>query len=332
MFTLGSYAFDNNLALAPMAGVTDAVFRKICKEKGAGIVVGEMLSAKLSLKTEKKGKTAFRVANLDEPSPRIIQLLGNDPEEMAEAARFNVEKGADIIDINMGCPAKKVCKKAAGSSLLRDEGLVRAILEAVVDSVDVPVTLKTRTGWSEEQKNIIDIAQIAQSAGIQMLTVHGRTREQKFNGDAEYDILSDVKKNIDIPFLVNGDIDSPQKAQQVLEQTQADGLMIGRAAQGNPWLFQEISAFLTDGTILPRPELPDIKKTILSHLSGIHLLYGEYSGARIARKHIGWYFEYLPNMQQKAKAFFKISDAEQQLDFIQNHLTLNDLNAKLTAV
>lgn len=316
MLTVGRYTFANALALAPMAGVTDRVFRDICREKGAGMVVGEMLSAKMTLKGSKKAKTQLRIASHDEPEPRIIQLLGNDPDEMAQAAQYNVQQGAQIIDINMGCPAKKVCKKAAGSSLLKDEHLVSEILQAVVQAVDVPVTLKTRLGWSEEHKNIIRISQIAQEAGIQLLTVHGRTREQRFNGVARYELLAEVKRQLDIPLLVNGDIDSPEKARDVLALTQADGLMIGRPAQGNPWIFKEIEHFLATGKHRDRPSLEEQKNTMLTHLVGLHALYGEFSGTKIARKHIGWYFEHLPFSAASLQRFFSLTTPEQQLDFI----------------
>ncbi len=284
---LGPCTLTNNLIVAPMAGVTDRPFRQLCRRLGAGMAVSEMVSSNSLLWGSEK---TLRRANHDgEPEPKSVQLAGADPAMMAEAARHNVDRGAQIIDINMGCPAKKVCNVQAGSALLRDESLVVRILEAVVRSVDVPVSLKIRTGWDRDHRNGVRIAQIAETAGIQALAVHGRTRADAFQGEAEYETIAAIRAAVRIPVIANGDIDSPQKARQVLEKTGADGVMIGRAAQGRPWIFREIAHFLRTGTLLPEPSPEEIRDILLGHLSDLYAFYGEHLGVRIARKHISWY-------------------------------------------
>jgi len=288
---IGSYQLSNNLILAPMAGITDRPFRELCKQFGAGLAVSEMVASNPALREHKR--TLLKAEHNGETGLRSVQILGTDPRQMAEAARFNARRGAQIIDINMGCPAKKVCSVAAGSALLRDEVLVGKILDAVVNAVDIPVTLKIRTGWDEENRNAAAIARIAENAGIAALTIHGRTRACKFNGQAEYETIRTVKQTIGIPVIANGDIDSPEKARTVLDATGADAIMIGRAAQGNPWLFEQINHFLKTGKAIEKPTLAAIHNTIVSHLEKLYGFYGDVSGVRIARKHIAWYFNHI---------------------------------------
>jgi len=284
---IGTYSLANNLVLAPMAGVTDRPFRQLCRRLGAGLAVSEMVTSNASL--WKSNKTRLRLVHDGEHSPRAVQIAGADPVMMANAARFNVDNGAEIIDINMGCPAKKVCKVMAGSALMRDEGLVGRILDAVVSAVDVPVTLKIRTGWDPEHRNGPSVAKIAEEAGIAALAVHGRTRDCGFRGNAEHDTVKRIKQHVNMPVLVNGDIRSARDAAGVLEETGADGVMIGRAAQGNPWIFREIAHFLSKGTERAQPTASEVAGTLLEHLDALYTFYGEYRGVRIARKHIGWY-------------------------------------------
>jgi tRNA-dihydrouridine synthase B len=284
---IGPYKLQNNLFVAPMAGVTDRPFRQLCKKLGAGMAVSEMVSSNSLLWGSKK--TLRRADHSGENEPRSVQIVGADPKMMAQAAQFNVEHGAQIIDINMGCPAKKICKVAAGSALLKDEPLVASILEAVVRAVDVPVTLKIRTGWDKENRNGPDIARIAEDTGIQALAVHGRTRACAYKGDAEYDTIARIKSSVSIPVIANGDINSPEKARQVLHYTGADGVMIGRAAQGRPWIFREIRHYLETGEHLPEPALEEVRDTLLTHVENLYAFYGEYTGVRVARKHISWY-------------------------------------------
>jgi tRNA-dihydrouridine synthase B len=284
---IGPYALANRLIVAPMAGVTDRPFRKLCKRLGAGMAVSEMVASDPRLWRTTKSRR--RTDHAGEVDPISVQIAGADPQMMAQAARYNVERGAQIIDINMGCPAKKVCNAAAGSALLRDEPLVARILEAVVDAVDVPVTLKIRTGWAPEQRNAERVARIAQDAGISALTIHGRTRACGFTGEAEYATIADVKAQVDIPVIANGDIDSPEKARDVLQRTGADAIMIGRAAQGRPWLFREIQHYLDTGERLPAPAVTEVRELLLEHLQELYAFYGEEAGVRIARKHIAWY-------------------------------------------
>lgn len=284
---VGPYVLKNNLVVAPMAGVTDRPFRQLCKQMGAGMAVSEMVSSNSLLWGSEK--TRRRADHEGEVDPVSVQIAGADPAMMAEAARYNVDRGAQIIDINMGCPAKKICNVMAGSALLQNESLVGRILDAVVAAVDVPVTLKIRTGWDTQHKNARSVARIAESAGIQALAIHGRTRACAFSGYAEYDTIAAVKAEIRIPVIANGDITTPEKVKQVLEYTGADAVMIGRAAQGRPWLFREISHYLATGTHLASPEVSEIHRVMMDHLQDLYHFYGEYSGVRIARKHISWY-------------------------------------------
>lgn len=284
---IGPHLLPNNIVLAPMAGVTDRPFRELCRSHGAGLAVGEMVTADTSLWGSRK--SLRRLDHRGETAPVAVQIVGADPARLAAAARLNVANGAQIIDINMGCPAKKVCKVAAGSALLRDEDLVARILDSVVAAVDVPVTLKIRTGWEPSQRNGVRIAQIAEQAGIQMLAVHGRTRACGFGGQAEYATIRDICRAVRIPVLANGDIDSPQRAAEVLAGTGAAGIMIGRAAQGRPWLFAQIGHYLASGEQLPEPHPQQIAAIALQHIDGLYSLYGRHHGVRIARKHIAWY-------------------------------------------
>ncbi|WP_339825144.1 tRNA dihydrouridine synthase DusB [uncultured Arenimonas sp.] len=284
---IGPYAIDPRVVLAPMAGVTDKPFRMLCKQLGAGLCVSEMTTSDPRL--WKTAKSLHRTDHAGEPDPISVQIAGTVPEVMADAARHNVDNGAQIIDINMGCPAKKVCNAWAGSALMRDEALVGRILSAVVAAVDVPVTLKIRTGWAADQKNALAIARIAQDSGIAALAVHGRTRDQQYTGVAEYDTIAAVKAVLRIPVLANGDIDSPAKAAFVLRHTGADAVMIGRAAQGRPWIFREVAHYLATGETLPEPGVAEVRDILLAHLDHLHAFYGEESGVRIARKHLGWY-------------------------------------------
>jgi tRNA-dihydrouridine synthase B len=270
-----------------MAGVTDRPFRRLCREQGAGLVVGEMVTSDPSLWHTRKSR--LRMDHRGEPGPRSIQIAGGDAAMLAEAARHNAAMGAEIIDINMGCPAKKVCNKAAGSALLRDESLVAEILEAVVAAVDVPVTLKIRTGWCAESNNGVRVARLAESAGIQALAVHGRHRQQRYSGEAEYETIAAIKSAINIPVFANGDIDSPEKAAQILDYTGADAVMIGRGAQGNPWIFGEIDHYLRYGEHRTPPSDPERARVLHQHLTDLHDFYGQPMGVRIARKHLGWY-------------------------------------------
>ena len=284
---IGSVRLDNRLILAPMAGVTDRPFRQLCRRLGAGLAISEMVAADTALWGSRK--TRSRLDHSGEPGPISVQIVGSDPVAMAEAARINRDLGADLIDINMGCPAKKVCRVAAGSALLRDEALVARILAAVVAAVDVPVTLKIRTGWAPGERNAVRIARIARECGIAALAVHGRTRACGFAGQAEYDTMRAIKAEVPIPLIANGDIDSPEKASAVLDYTGADAIMVGRAAQGRPWIFRELGHYLATGARLPDPPADWIRETLLGHLEGLYGLYGVSAGVRIARKHVAWY-------------------------------------------
>ena len=307
---IGPYQLPNPVMLAPMAGVTDRPFRQLCRRLGAGWVVGEMVTADPSLWHTRKSQ--LRMDHQGEPAPRVVQIAGGDAEMLAQAARLNAELGAQIIDINMGCPAKKVCNKAAGSALLRDEPLVREILDAVVGAVDVPVTLKIRTGWDRQNKNGITVAKIAEDAGIAALSVHGRTRADLYTGEAEYDTIAAIKQAISIPVFANGDIDSPQKAKAVLDATGADALLIGRAAQGRPWIFREIEHYLRTGETLPAPSLLEVERILLEHLAALHAFYGELMGTRIARKHVGWYLATLPGAREFRAQFNRLDSTDAQ--------------------
>ena len=285
MFTIGSYQFNNILALSPMAGVSDKPFREICRENGAGFTYTEMLTSKTELWSSRKSQQ--RISFGTEPEPRIVQIAGTEPGEMALAAQKAVDLGAQIIDINMGCPAKKVCNKLAGSALMKDEALVAEILSRVVSSVSVPITLKTRNGWDANNQNVLNIAKIAQESGIQAIAVHGRTRADAYKGTARYDLISEVKQALSIPVLANGDIDSPEKAAFVLQETGVDGLLIGRAAQGKPWIFEQINAFLRHNRLTEPPSIVQIRDTVLKHLKLIYAHYGPVAGTRMCAKWSG---------------------------------------------
>ncbi|PCJ46653.1 MAG: tRNA dihydrouridine synthase DusB [Moraxellaceae bacterium] len=313
------YELHSPVILAPMAGVTDQPFRNLCRRLGAGLVVSEMVSSDPRLWQSKK--SCLRLNHDGEPEPRSVQIAGADPDMMAAAAQYNVINGAQIIDINMGCPAKKVCKKAAGSALLKDEKLVKQILTAVVNAVNVPVTLKIRTGWSPSNRNGTTIAQIAEDAGISALAVHGRTRECAYKATVEYDTIAAIKEIITIPVIANGDISSPQKAQEVLDHTAADAIMIGRGAQGNPWIFREIAHFLTTGKQLPPTSYEEVKQVMIEHLSNLHHFYGEHAGVRIARKHFGWYVQNLPISDTHRKYFNQLNTATDQIETAQSLFT-----------
>ncbi|HTS55745.1 MAG TPA: tRNA dihydrouridine synthase DusB [Burkholderiales bacterium] len=284
---IGSHILKNNLIVAPMAGVTDRPFRQLCKRLGAGMAVSEMVASNPRLWATHKSR--LRATHQGEVHPVSVQIAGADPDLMADAAKHNVDQGAQIIDINMGCPAKKVCNVAAGSALLKDEELVGRILDAVVGAVQVPVTLKMRTGWDRHHRNAVRVARIAQSAGIYALAVHGRTRACGFAGHAEYDTIAAIKSQVSIPVMANGDVDGPEKAKLVLDATRADAIMIGRAAQGRPWIFREISHYLATGQKLPPPEVSEVQSLLIDHLHDLYALYGAEAGVRIARKHISWY-------------------------------------------
>lgn len=311
-FAIGPYCVDKPVILAPMAGVTDLPFRRLCHDQGAGLVVSEMVTSDVRLWNSTKSR--HRLIHDAEVSPRSVQIAGGDPKMMAEAAQQNVELGAQIIDINMGCPAKKVCNKAAGSALLKDEALVREILESVVNSVSVPVTLKIRTGWSVDQKNGLTIAKMAEDIGIQALAIHGRTRECKFQGTAEYDTIAEIKQHLSIPIFANGDIKDPESAKFVKDYTNADGIMIGRAAQGRPWIFREINHYLETNELLAPPSLSEVRQLVINHVNALHQFYGDYLGVRIARKHVGWYLQTLADKTQFRSLFNRIDNTQEQID------------------
>ena len=308
---LGAYLLRNALFVAPMAGVTDRPFRQLCKRFGAGLAVSEMVSSKPELRETRKSR--LRTDHAGEVDPISVQIAGSDPLAMAEAARYNVGLGAQIIDINMGCPAKKVCNVAAGSALLSNEPLVTAILDAVVRAVDVPVTLKIRTGPHPGAKNAVRVARIAEAAGIRLLAVHGRTRACKFSGAVEYATIAEVKAGVGIPVIANGDIRSPEDARRVLRRTGADGVMIGRAAQGRPWIFREIEHFLATGTHMAAPRISEISAVLAEHLQGLYGFYGSEHGVRVARKHIGWYVNELPGGEAFRRDMNRIESANEQL-------------------
>jgi tRNA-dihydrouridine synthase B len=314
---IGPHKLKNNLILAPMAGVTDRPFRMLCKHYGAGMAVSEMVTSNSLLYGSEK--TLLRANHEGEVAPISVQIAGADPDMMAEAAKFNMAKGAQIIDINMGCPAKKICNVMAGSALLQKEKLVEKILTAVVKSVDIPVTLKIRTGWDKENKNASRIAKIAEDSGIQALSMHGRTRACVYKGDAEYDTIANVKQIISIPVIANGDITTPEKAKFVLEYTKADGVMIGRAAQGRPWIFREIEYFLKTGEHLARPTITEIETTTIQHVRDLYDFYGIERGHRIARKHISWYTKGLKNSAHFRFNMNQIDGATQQIEFIKHY-------------
>ncbi len=300
-----------------MAGVTDRPFRELCLRYGAGMAVSEMMSS--NPKLWKTSKSKQRMVHQGESGIRSVQIAGADPQLMADAAQFSVENGAQIIDINMGCPAKKVNKKLAGSALLRHPDIIQDILKAVVNAVDVPVTLKTRTGWDPDNKNCVQIAKLAEDCGIQALALHGRTKVCMYKGQAEYDSIKAVKQAISIPVIANGDIDSPEKAKYVLEYTGADALMIGRPAQGRPWIFQEILHFLESGTTIPELPNSEVKGILLGHVNALHTFYGEYLGPRIARKHVGWYLKEHEQAGEFRRTFNAIDVAQLQLEALEGY-------------
>ena len=308
---IGSFSLPNQVVLAPMAGVTDRPFRQLCRRLGAGLTVSEMVSSDPRLRTTPK--TLRRIDHCGEPAPRSVQIAGADPAQLAEAARFNVARGADIIDINMGCPAKKVCNVAAGSALLSDEALVGRILERVVAAVGAPVTLKIRTGPAPDRRNAVRIARIAESAGIAAVAVHGRTRKCAFTGTVEYDSIRAVKRAVSIPVIANGDITSPEQARRVLAFTGADAVMIGRAAQGNPWLPGAVAAYLRSGAIVPPPGMAERAEVLLGHLRALHAFYGEITGVRIARKHLSWHCRTYPHGERFWRGVNRVECARRQL-------------------
>jgi tRNA-dihydrouridine synthase B len=320
---IGAHTLRNGLFVAPMAGITDRPFRRLARRFGAALAVSEMVSSRPELRDSRK--TRLRLDHAGEPGPVSVQIAGSEPQMMAEAARRNVAEGAEIIDINMGCPAKKVCNAAAGSALLSDEALVARILEAVVGAVDVPVTLKIRTGPAPERRNALRIARIAESAGVQALAVHGRTRACMFTGHAEYHTIAEVKAAVRIPVIANGDIESPEDARRVLQATGADGVMVGRAAQGRPWLFREIAHYLATGERLAPPRAHEIGAVLVEHLDGLYSLYGADHGARVARKHIGWTVRALPGGEALRSSVNQLQAADAQ------RAVVNDYFARLAA-
>jgi tRNA-dihydrouridine synthase B len=328
---IGPHLIPNNLFVAPMAGVTDRAFRQLCKRLGAGLAVSEMMSSQPHLRESVKSRR--RADHSGEAEPICVQIAGADPGMLADAARYNVGLGAQVIDINMGCPAKKVCNVLAGSALLRDEQLVGRILDAVVGAVEVPVTLKIRTGWDPRQRNAVRVARIAQSAGIRLLAVHGRTRACGFTGSAEYDTIAAVKDEVSIPVVANGDIDSPEKARAVLAKTGADALMIGRAAQGRPWIFREIHHFLRTGERLPPPETAEIGALLRAHLQELHALYGEECGVRVARKHVAWYTRHLRGSAQFRQRLNVLERDDEQIAAVDRYFEqLGALGRRLTYI
>lgn len=334
---IGPYTLKNKLIVAPMAGVTDRPFRQLCKRMGAGMAVSEMVSSNSLLWGSEK--TRRRASHDGEVAPISVQIAGADPKMMADAARYNADQGAQIIDINMGCPAKKICNVMAGSALLQNETLVGKILDAVIHAIAIPVTLKIRTGWDVQHKNAVTVARIAENAGIQALAIHGRTRACAYRGEAEYDTIAAVKTSIKIPVIANGDITTPAKAKQVMEYTHADAVMIGRAAQGRPWIFREIDHYFKTGEYLPPPEVTEIHSVLINHLHDLYNFYGEYSGVRIARKHISWYtkgligsaaFRHTMNQLQTTDEqlaatntfFYQLADYGQRLSYIEDEVVM----------
>ena len=328
---IGSFNLPNQVVLAPMAGVTDRPFRRLCRRLGAGLTVSEMVTSDPRLRTTRK--TLQRIDHSGEPAPRSVQIAGADPARLADAARYNVARGADIIDINMGCPAKKVCNVAAGSALLSDEPLVGRILERVVAAVDVPVTLKIRTGPAPDRRNAVRIARIAESAGIAAVAVHGRTRKCAFRGAAEYDSIRAVKRAVSIPVIANGDITSPEQARRVLAFTGADGVMVGRAAQGNPWLPGAVAAYLRSGMNVSPPGTMERAEVLLAHLRALHSFYGEAIGVRVARKHLSWYCRAYPRGERFWRSVNRVECARRQLDLTRDffHRLLDEAPVRLAA-
>ncbi|MGH8621666.1 MAG: tRNA dihydrouridine synthase DusB [Burkholderiales bacterium] len=328
---IGPFQLKNNLIVAPMAGVTDRPFRQLCKTLGAGMAVSEMVASNSLLWGSEK--TRRRANHEGEADPIAVQIAGADPRMLAEAARYNVGEGAQIIDINMGCPAKKVCNVMAGSALLTDEPLVRRILEAVVAAVAVPVTLKIRTGWDRANRNALRVARIAEEAGVQALAIHGRTRACGFSGEAEYDTIAAVKSQVKVPVIANGDIATPEKVKQVLDYTGADAVMIGRAAQGRPWMFREIQHYLETGKRLALPEVAEIHRVLVAHLHDLYEFYGEHTGVRVARKHISWYTKGLAGSAAFRHAMNRLETRREQLAAVDDFFAqLADRGRRLTYV
>ncbi len=327
---IGPHTIDPRVILAPMAGVTDKPFRQLCKRLGAGLAVSEMTISDPKFWSTRK--SLHRMDHDGEPAPISVQIAGTVPETMADAARYNVDHGAQIIDINMGCPAKKVCNTWAGSALMRDEALVARILTAMVNAVDVPVTLKIRTGWAADARNAPTIARIAEDSGIAALTIHGRTRDQQYTGVAEYETIAAIKAMLKIPVIANGDVDSPQKAKAVLDATGCDAVMIGRAAQGRPWIFREVAHFLSTGETLPPPSMTEIRDVLLGHLEHLHTFYGEHQGVRIARKHLGWYAKDRPEHTDEQRAAFKAVVVRAESADAQLRLTRDYFDALIAGV
>lgn len=318
-FKIGNHYIDGRTVLAPMAGISDLPFRRLCKAYGAALAVSEMVTSDTKLWNSRK--SASRLNHNGETGVKSVQIAGTCPIALAEAAVANEQLGADIIDINMGCPAKKVCNKAAGSALLRDEPLVEKILTAVVGSVKIPVTLKIRTGWDKTQRNALTIAQMAESIGVQALTIHGRTRACRFNGEAEYDTIAEVCQAVSIPVIANGDITNAVKAKEVLDHTGAAAIMIGRAAQGRPWIFREIDHYLKTGNAVSEPSSDEIKTILISHLKELHSFYGDYLGVRIARKHAGWYLKGFTNGENLRTTFNQLVSAQKQIECIEENFS-----------
>ena len=319
---IGPFTLPNRVFVAPMAGVTDRPFRQLCRRFGAGYAVSEMVTSRKELWNSLK--TSRRADHAGEPAPIAVQIAGVNPQEMADAARYNIDRGAQIIDINMGCPAKKVCNVWAGSALMQNEPLAIGIVQSVVDAcapLGVPVTLKMRTGWAHGQRNAVQIAKAAEQAGVAMITVHGRTREQAYKGVAEYDTIAAVKAAVRVPVVANGDVDSPIKAAQVLNATGADAVMVGRAAMGRPWIFREIVHWLDTGTALAPPTVQEVRQALLQHLQEHYALYGEWSGVRTARKHIGWYVSTLPEGEQLRQRIIRMEDAQEQYHTVDTWFT-----------
>ena len=317
---IGPYKLVNKVVAAPMAGVSDKPYRQVCRAHGAGLVVSEMVTSRSELRSSTKSK--FRHDLVGEPGPVVVQLVGTEPKLLAQAAQYNVKNGAQIIDINMGCPAKKVCKKAAGSALLANEPLVEKILSQVVAAVDVPVTVKIRTGSSPQERNAVNIARIAEQTGVSAITIHGRTRACRFVGEVEYESIRQVKQSVNIPVIANGDIDSPEKAKAVLTSTKADAVMIGRAAQGQPWLFQQVADYLDNGAYSGAPNLDDRMVSMVNHIKAIHDFYGERLGVRLARKHIKWYLAHWPAvcLENHRKKLTTTENIRQQVGLLEEFL------------
>jgi tRNA-dihydrouridine synthase B len=314
---IGPYTLQSNILLAPMAGVTDRPFRMLCRRFGAGLAASEMLSADVRLWNTPKSRR--RMDHEGEPTPRVVQIAGFDPAMMAEAARLNVEQGAQIIDINMGCPAKKVCNRLAGSALLQDEALVARILHGVVQAVDVPVTLKTRTGWNQANKNGLRIAKIAEDCGVQAIAIHGRTRTDMYHGEAEHETVAAIKSNVRIPVFANGDIDSPQRVREILQQTKCDGVLIGRAAQGRPWIFDEVNFFLSSGEFREVLALEKVRDIMRAHLEDLYAFYGDETGVRVARKHLSWYLRQHQGQETLRNRLVQLATPREQLSALLEH-------------